>query len=162
MRTFSSKSSKKLLSQLVFVVGGGSEIDKAKIWAKKHNKKLIAMPTTGSGASMTSHAVVWGTNKRNIPTDKPITIVPPFEIKLSKEARRNTCLDILGHIVDYLNVCTDNEVIEVGIMAGKLIERHPTNLTHPASYPITLQFGTAHGQAVGMVLKQSIDKAFPL
>lgn len=162
MRSFVSGKSKKLKNKLVLAIGGGAVIDQAKIYAKRTGKICLAIPTTGAGATETSHAVVWNTDaKRNIQTDIPITIVPPFEIKLSKEARRNTCLDILGHIVDYLNVCTDNEVIEVGIMAGKLIEKRPSNLTHPASYPLTLK-GMPHGESVGRVLKQSIDKAFPL
>jgi hypothetical protein len=96
--------------------------------------------------------VVWGKTKKNIKTDKPITVIPPFKIKLSKTARRNTCLDMIGHLVDYLNVCTDNEVVEAGIFMGKLIEQHPTNLTHPMSYPLTLK-GVPHGEAVGEILK---------
>jgi alcohol dehydrogenase class IV len=69
---------------------------------------------------------------------------------------------MIGHLVDYLNVCTDNEVIEAGMYMGSLIERHRTNLTHPMSYPITLKDGTPHGLAVGMVLKEALDIAFPL
>ena len=161
MKTFTSQKNTKNLDKFVFAIGGGAEIDKAKIYAKKHKKYLIAIPTTGSGATETTHAVVWGKTKQNVPTDKPITVLPPFEIKLSKTARRNTCFDIIGHLVDYLNVCSDNEIVEVGIFMGKLIEKHPTNLTHPASYPLTLK-GMPHGEAVGRVLKESLDKAFPL
>jgi alcohol dehydrogenase class IV len=150
-----------MADQIVLAIGGGAVIDKAKIYAKKHHKVCIAIPTTGSGASETTHAVVWGKSKMNVPTDKPIAVVWPFPIKLSWEARRNSAFDILGHIVDYLNVCSDNELISVGMYAGQLIERHPTNLTHPASYPLTLK-GIPHGESVGMVLKECIDKAFPL
>lgn len=161
MKIFASKQNQKHLDDLILVIGGGGEIDKAKIYAKKHKKKLLAIPTTGAGATETTHAVVWGKTKKNIKTEKPTTILPPFKIKLSKTTRRNTCFDILGHLVDYLNVCSDNELVEVGIYMGKLIEQHPTNLTHPASYPLTLK-GVPHGEAVGRVLKDSIDKAFPL
>lgn len=161
MKTFVSKSNKKELDNFVLAIGGGATIDEAKIYAKKHKKYCLAIPTTGAGSSETSHAVVWGKTKKNIKTDKPITIVPPFKIKLSKKARIDTCYDMIGHLVDYLNVCTDNELVEVGIYLGKLIEQHPTNLTHPKSYPLTLK-GMSHGEAVGRVLKESLDEKFPL
>ena len=161
MKTFVNKANKKNLDKLVVVIGGGAIVDKAKIYAKKHNKHCIDIPTTGAGATETTHAVVWGKTKTNVQTDKPSTVIPPFEIKLPKKVRRNTCLDMIGHLVDYLNVCSDNEVVEAGIFMGKLIEKHSTNLTHPASYPLTLK-GMPHGEAVGRVLKKSIDIAFPL
>lgn len=163
MRLFTSKSSAKFAKRLIVAIGGGSVIDKAKRYAKQYNKILIAVPTTGAGSTETTHAVKWTrTQKINIPTAKPITIMPPFRIRLSKRARRDTIYDILGHMVDYLNVCTDNEIVEVGVFAGKLIEKRPTNLTHPASYPLTLKYGIPHGEAVGMVLCECIKKAFPL
>jgi len=158
---FVSKTNKLNADKLVIAIGGGAIIDRAKIYAARHNKICIAIPTTGSGASETSHAVKWGKKKVNIPTDKPISIAPPFKVKLPWTVRRDTCFDILGHIVDYLHVCSDNEIIEVGMYAGRLIEKHPTNLTHPKSYPLTLK-GVPHGKAVGMVLKECIDIAFPL
>jgi alcohol dehydrogenase class IV len=150
MKTFLDKNSN--IDKFIIAIGGGATIDCAKIYAKKHKKYCIAIPTTGAGATETTHAVVWGKTKKNIKTDKPLTVIPPFKIKLSKTARRNTCFDMIGHLVDYLNVCTDNELVEVGIMLGKLIEQHPTNLTHPMSYPLTLK-GTPHGEAVGEILK---------
>jgi alcohol dehydrogenase YqhD (iron-dependent ADH family) len=161
MKTFLSKSNKNNLDKFVIAIGGGATIDEAKIYAKKNKKYVIAIPTTGAGATETTHAVKWGTKKTNIKTDKPLTVPPPFKIKLSKKARINTCYDMIGHLVDYLNVCSDNELVEVGIYLGKLIEKHPTNLTHPASYPLTLE-GMPHGEAVGRVLKGSLNKAFPL
>ena len=157
MQIFTSDKNKKHLDKFIVAVGGGATIDKAKIYAKKKGKYCIAIPTTGAGASETTHAVKWGKTKKNIKTDKPITVIPPFKIKLSKTNRRNTCFDMIGHLVDYLNVCSDNELVEVGIYLGKLIEQHPTNLTHPASYPFTLK-GMPHGEAVGKVLKDSLDK----
>lgn len=161
MKTFVSKSNRCNLDRLVLAIGGGATIDEAKIYAKKHGMYCIAIPTTGAGSSETSHSVVWGKTKKNIKTDIPLSVKPPFKIKLSRIARRNTCLDMIGHLVDYLNVCTDNEVVEAGMYMGSLIERHPTNLTHPASYPLTLK-GMPHGEAVGRVLAESLEKAFPL
>ena len=159
MKLFVSKKSKPIANKLVIAIGGGKILDEAKIYAKKHKKVCIAIPTTGAGASETSHAVVWGKTKKNFLTEKPISISPPIPVKLTRNVRRESTFDILGHIVDYLNVCSDNELIEVGRYAGQLIERHPTNLTHPVSYPLTLQ-GIPHGEAVGMVLLDSIRKAF--
>lgn len=147
-----SKRNRKLADKLVIAIGGGATIDAAKIYAKRNRKICIAIPTTGAGASETTHAVRWGKSKKNVKTDKPISISPPFKIRLSKEARRNTAFDILGHIVDYLNVCSDNELIDLGIVAGSLIEKHPTNMTHPMSYPLTLKYKIPHGLAVGMAL----------
>jgi alcohol dehydrogenase class IV len=162
MRLFASKHSRKLADKIIIAVGGGKVIDEAKIYAKRHHKVCVAFPTTGSGASETTHAVRWGKEKINIPTDKPIGILLPFKIKLSKEARINTIYDILGHVVDYLNVASDNEIIEVGMYSGRLIEKHHTNLTHPRSYPLTLKNKIPHGRAVGMVLCDCIKEAFPL
>lgn len=159
MLCLTSKKSKHIADKLIVVIGGGTEIDKAKILAKKKKKILIAIPTTGSGASETSHAVVWGKTKENVQTDLPISLTPMFEINLSEKVRRESTFDILGHIVDYLNVCSDNELVELGMYAGRLIEKHPTNLTHPASYPLTLK-GMSHGEAVGAVLCDCINKAF--
>jgi alcohol dehydrogenase YqhD (iron-dependent ADH family) len=153
MTTFASKSSKKYLNKFVFAIGGGSVIDEAKIYAKKHKKFAIALPITGAGATETTHAVIWGKTKQNVKTKKPITISPPFKVKLPQKARLNTCCDMIGHLVDYLNVCSDNELVEVGIYLGSLIEKHPTNLTHKRSYPLTLN-GMPHGEAVGRILQE--------
>lgn len=157
MEVFASPKNRKNIGKFIIAIGGGAEIDKAKIYAKKNKKYCIAIPTTGAGATETTHSVVWGKTKKNVKTDKPLTVIPPFKIKLSKKDRRNTCFDIIGHLVDYLNVCSDNELVEVGIYMGKLIEKHPTNLTHPMSYPLTLK-GVPHGEAVGRVLKDALDK----
>lgn len=157
IETFSSGSSRKYLDRFIFAIGGGGVIDEAKIYAKKHKKFLVSVPTTGAGATETTHAVVWGKTKKNVQTDKPITVLPPFKIKLSKKARQDTVFDMIGHLVDYLNVCSDNELVEVGIYLGKLIEQHPTNLTHPKSYPLTLK-GLTHGASVRQVLKQCLDE----
>lgn len=153
MKTFCSKSNRKNMDDLVLAIGGGETIDMAKIYATRHKKLLIAIPTTGAGATETTHSVVWGKTKQNVKVKKPITISPPFKVKLPKKARLNTCCDMIGHLVDYLNVCSDNEMIEVGIYLGSLIEKHPTNLTHKRSYPLTLN-GMPHGEAVGRILQE--------
>jgi len=153
MRCFVSKSNKKYLNKLVLAIGGGAIIDEAKIYCKRKRKICIAIPTTASGASETSHSVKWGKEKINIRTDTPLSYSPGFKVKLSRKARSMTTLDCLGQLVDYLNVCTDNELIEVGRYVGRLIEKRPTNLTHPMSYPLTLKYGVPHGFAVGLALK---------
>jgi hypothetical protein len=154
MKYFVSKSNRKHLKKLVLVIGGGSEIDKAKIYAKRNRMYCIAIPTTASGASETSHSVVWGKRKINIKTRIPIsTGSTPFKIRLSQRVRSQTTLDCLGQLVDVLNVCSDNDLIEIGRQVGKWIEKYPTNLTHPMSYPLTLKYGVPHGFAVGLALK---------
>lgn len=162
MEIITSSSTKKYEDKFILAIGGGAVIDKAKVIAKKKKKHLIAIPTTGAGATETTHAVVWGKTKKNVKTAKPLTVLPPFKVKLSKRHRIATCYDIIGHLVDYLNVCTDNELIEVGLYMGKLIEQHPTNLTHPASYPLTLKEKIPHGEAVGYVLQEALAKRFKL
>lgn len=153
MKTFVSKANQENLDQLCLAIGGGATIDKAKIWAKENNKILIAIPTTGAGATETTHSVIWGKVKHNVPVNKPITISPPFPVFLDEKTRVDTKCDIIGHLVDYLNVCSDNEMIDVGIYMGSLIEHHPTNLTHKKSYPFTLK-GMPHGEAIGKVLQE--------
>lgn len=162
MEIITSPSTKKYEDKFILAIGGGATIDRAKIIAKKKKKFLLAIPTTGSGATETTHAVVWGKTKKSVKTPKPLTVLPPFKVKLSKKARIATAYDIIGHLVDYLNVCTDNELIEVGLYMGKLIEHHPTNLTHPRSYPLTLKHGTPHGEAIGHVLMECLKERFPL
>jgi calcineurin-like phosphoesterase family protein len=75
---------------------------------------------------------VWKEKKINVATDKAITILPPFKVELEEKQRLSTNCDMIGHLVDYLNVCSDNERIQVGIYLGKLIEKHPRikTITH--------------------------------
>lgn len=153
LKVLTTKSNRKYLNKLVLVIGGGAIIDEAKAYSKKHGKHCIAIPTTASGASETSHSVLWGKEKVNIKTDVPFSVSPPFRVKLSKRVRAQTTLDCLGQLVDVLNVCSDNDLIEIGRQVGKWIEKYPTNLTHPMSYPLTLKYGVPHGFAVGLALK---------
>ncbi len=153
MHYFVSKSNRKNLDKLVIAIGGGAIIDKAKIYAKRNRKVCIAIPTTASGASETSHAVVWGKEKINIKTDTPLSFSPPFNVRLSRRVRSQTTLDCLGQLVDVLNVCSDNDLVEIGRQVGQWLEKYPSNLTHPMSYPLTLKYGVPHGFAVGLALK---------
>jgi alcohol dehydrogenase class IV len=153
MRYFVSKSNRKNLKRIIIAIGGGSVIDGAKIYARKHKKILIAIPTTASGASETSHAVKWGKEKINIKTATPISSSPPFKVKLSKRVRAQTTLDCLGQLVDVMNICSDNDLIEIGRQVGQWLEKYPSNLTHPMSYPLTLKYGVPHGFAVGLALR---------
>ena len=64
MKVFVSNKNKKHIDNLVIAIGGGATIDEAKIYAERNKKYCIAIPTTGAGASETTHAVVWGKKRR--------------------------------------------------------------------------------------------------
>jgi len=162
MRVFASKSSKGILKQLCLVVGGGSEIDSAKIYAKLNNKKLYAMPTTASGASMTSHSVVWTDRKTNVKTDIPITILPPVKIKLSKSVRKDTELDCLCHALDVMQKMSDNDLITFGTEVGRWLEKYGSGLTHKKSYAIKIRENITHGQSLRRVIIPCIEQAYPI
>lgn len=153
MRYFVSKSNRKYLNRIVIAIGGGTIIDRAKIYCKREKKICVAIPTTAAGASETSHAVVWGKEKINIKTDLPVSVPPRHRVHLSKKVRSQTTLDCLGQLVDVLNVCSDNDLIQIGRQVGTWLEKYPSNLTHPMSYPLTLKYGVPHGFAVGLALK---------
>lgn len=157
----------------VIAIGGGSVIDTAKIIAGY--KPCIAIPTTASGAAMTSHAVIW-TKKRkeNVLTHKPILfeysrILP---IQLDRKTLRGTKIDCLCHILEarnslkannlsnlYCDVAEQllkryrisekmNHLIEAGNMAGRAIEIAGTNYFHCLSYVMTIEYGMSHGEAL--------------
>lgn len=153
MKYFVSKSNRKHLKKLVLAIGGGAIIDEAKIYAKRNKMYCIAIPTTASGSSETSHSVLWGKEKINIRTSIPLSTNPPFKVRLTKRVRSQTTLDCLGQLVDVLNVCSDNDLVEIGRQVGQWLEKYPSNLTHPMSYPLTLKYGVPHGFAVGLALK---------
>ena len=156
---------------VVIGIGGGRVIDKAKILAG--NERCIAIPTTASGSCMTSHAVVWGREKKSVRTKKPIYRKYDGTIVLPKGVIRSTTLDALSHAVEsYWSVKSTDEsreysksavdiinnsdriedLIHAGNLAGKAIEITGTNIVHSLSYPLTVNYGVSHGLACGVFL----------
>lgn len=177
MKVFASPSNKKFVDNLVLAVGGGAIIDEAKIYAKKHKKKCIAIPTTAAGATGTSHGVIWGKIKKDINTDIPYTIIlDDYPKTLPKEVLQDTFYDCESHIEESLlsinatvESCRYARLAEkylkefektknlyflrlAGHFAGYAIEITGTNIIHKMSYPLTLR-GWTHGKAVGFVSK---------
>jgi alcohol dehydrogenase class IV len=158
----------------VVVCGGGACIDLAKIIS---NNEIIAYPTTASGATHTSHAVVWRDRekvsvKRRIPTET--IIKKQFFEKLPETVKQYTFCDAISHCIDSLgSLKSTNEsralatkakemltgaqdtenLIKAGIIAGQAIEITPTTLLHALSYPMTGIYGIPHGKALGILLK---------
>lgn len=180
IKCFASKSTEEykkryaslLSNNCVLAIGGGKVIDEAKIYAKKHNKTCIAIPTTASGASMTSHAVIWKNGKNNIKVKRPLTLLPDFEIDLPQRTRLMTLYDVLSHIAEILwskkktnesvsyvecsleilkKMMNDTQLVIAGCLAGYGIEITPTNLIHAVSYPLTANYNIPHGLACGLV-----------
>lgn len=165
MKVFASKSNKKFANDLVLAIGGGTTIDKAKIYCKKYNKRCIAIPTTASGATATSHAVIWGKTKEDFKTDIPFTIMwENYPKKLPKKVLEDTFYDCVGHIYESLKSMKATKESRkyaesalfalrvAGHLAGKAIEITGTNIIHKMSYPLTLG-GWSHGEAVGFVYR---------
>lgn len=157
----------------IFAFGGGSVIDTAKIMAGDNH--CMVVPTTASGACMTSWAVVWQKGKKfSVQTKKPILVelYKFMDIKLPKKVLESTYFDCLAHIIDSrsskkstdesLNYCdiaaffirkwrkTKNisDLIEAGNFGGRAIEITGTNFYHSISYILTLDYGLDHGQAL--------------
>jgi len=134
-------------------IGGGSVIDVAKIMTKD---KIIAIPTTYSGASETTHAVYWDKEKKHdIKTKKPISILIRDWINLPKDLEAATKIDCLCHITEALispkgtnkstkncllaiNMIKKNDWLKASIYAGRAIEITGTNIIHSLSYPLTV------------------------
>ena len=55
------------------------------------------------------------------------------------------------------NRLTNVELVELGNLGGELIRMVPTTLLHGCSYPITGNYGVAHGRALGMMVKGVCD-----
>lgn len=161
--------------EIVIGIGGGQVIDTAKIISK--DKKCIAIPTTASGAAMTSHSVIWGERKVSISTEKPVLEMDfDMTISLVDDVLQSTISDALSHAVESLwsknstsqskkysikaisliEEYFENEsihtLIEAGNIAGQAIELVGTNVIHATSYPITIKYGVKHGMACGMNL----------
>lgn len=171
---------------IVVGIGGGGIIDKAKIAALP--KRCVAVPTTAAGASETTHAVVWAHSKFSIPTPKPMTEFPNFQVKLSKKARENTTWDCYAHIheslcsvnrtkesIDYCHIAgkilnklktakvkNDTVLITAGMYAGKAIEITGTNFVHAVSYAFTLLYNIPHGEACKYGLMTFLGSRLPL
>tara|TARA_Y100000593_G_C4291200_1_gene328311 strand:+ start:143 stop:820 length:678 start_codon:yes stop_codon:yes gene_type:complete len=159
----------------VVTIGGGGCTDFGKIAS---NKNLTCFPTTASGASQTSHSVVWDKNKKlSIKTMKPTTVVVHEEYikNLPRHIVRDTFCDAVSHNLDViysykktkesedyakqsLKILKNNsnikEIIIAGNLAGDAIEITPTTLLHSLSYPITGKYGIPHGHALGLILKR--------
>lgn len=156
---------------VVIGIGGGKVIDKAKILAG--NKRCIAVPTTASGACMTSHAVIFEEIKKSIKTKKPIYRKYEGKIRLPKKVLDATKLDVLSHAVESywsinstgrsrkysklaINILNNSNKIEdiiyAGNLGGKAIEITETNIIHALSYPLTIHYGIPHGIACGVFL----------
>ncbi len=163
----------------IIAIGGGSVIDTAKIIGRK--KRIIAIPTTASGACATPYATVWGKEKESIKTAKPITrIKTDIEINLSKPVLMATFFDALSHAIEsfysknatwiskyyslkamwyirrYLKTKNIYTLIKTGAFAGEAIARAKTNVVHAISYPLTIHYKIPHGIACGLILPNFI------
>jgi len=165
----------------IIAVGGGGVIDAAKIIAANSGiEKIMAIPTTASGAVETSHAVYWnGHKKYSIMTPKPtVKTVPDLLKTLPRWIIRATSYDALSHAVEsyWSKYATDiskalaleaykiivgqirwgypdlERLIRGGNLAGKAIEITGTNIVHAISYPLTGYYDIPHGLAVGLIL----------
>ena len=181
MRYIVSPSNKKYISVIskisgadgIIAIGGGTTIDHAKLIDPK--KPIFAVPTTASGAAMTSWAVVWEKNsKRSVNTARPILIdvYKYLDINLPEDVIDSTFWDCVGHIKDsrnskhstkesllfcdlaemylqkFLKTKKTVDLIEGGNFAGRAIEITGTNFYHAISYVLTLEYGYEHGKAV--------------
>lgn len=175
-KTFDLKADSEIIA-----IGGGSVIDTAKIIAKNSgNKKIIAVPTTASGAVETSHAVYWnGRRKYSVRTPMPTSKINPSLLRtLPKNVIVATSYDALSQALEsYWSKKATNtsrmfarrsaemvaeqiknnypdleKLIEGGNLSGKAIEITGTNIAHALSYPMTGFYGVPHGLAVGLVL----------
>jgi len=152
----------------VIAIGGGSVIDTAKILSKE---PIMAVPTTFSGASQTSHAVYWDNKKKfNIKRKKPRLLLKQDYLKsLSQETLLYSKMDCLSHIMESFisprATIESNQIVqkaveevhkgnwlEASILAGDAIEITGTGFVHGFSYPLTAKYGIPHGASLGIVL----------
>lgn len=165
---------------IVMGVGGGSVIDTAKVISR--DKRCIAIPTTASGAAMTSYATIWGEKKITILTQKPILKIDYRVIgNLCKRVRQSTLFDAFSHAIEsfwskhatsrskvyskkavylltkYLESGNIRTLILAGNLAGEAIAITKTNVIHAISYPITIKYGIDHGTVCGLLLPTLVD-----
>ncbi|MFA5370189.1 MAG: iron-containing alcohol dehydrogenase, partial [Candidatus Omnitrophota bacterium] len=139
---------------IVIGIGGGSAIDTAKVISGK--KPSIAIPSTASGASITSYATLWKAGgKISVATAKPVLkLVPGISIRLPARMARLTMLDAFSHAIEslwsvnatgisrghsrsalrmlmrYIRSKDNDLLIKAGNKAGKAIEISKTNVVH--------------------------------
>jgi len=155
----------------VIAIGGGSVIDTAKIVSRN---PVIAIPTTFSGASRTSHAVYWHKGKKlNLDTKRPVTVLKPEYLEtLPEDFYRYSKADCTCHAVESLisrkateesvfYASTALELIRKGrrgdvlrgsLLAADAFEITGTNLLHALSYPLTAVYEIPHGEALLFLL----------
>lgn len=160
----------------VIAIGGGSVIDTAKMMS---TRPIVAIPTTFSGASETSHAVYWhGGRKHSVHTKKPITVMKPEYLEaLSKEFAAYSVVDCICHIVESRiskkatsrsQLCTSMALcllekrsladwLSASILAGSAIETTGTNIIHALSYPLTARYNVAHSRALAYLLPRLLS-----
>ena len=153
-----------VLADSIIAIGGGSVIDTAKIIAHVNGKKtLVAVPTTGAGASETSHAVYWANGRKHtIGTPMPVTCYqkdwaipdcPLTDLRCHAHESYDSVNSTTesGEWVDL--ALTENEPVLAGIYAGKAIEITGTNTNHAMSYPLTGIYGIPHTTALSILRK---------
>jgi len=164
----------------VIAIGGGSVIDTAKIVSKG---PIIAIPTTFSGASRTSHAVFWKNGQKlNLSTQKPITITEPRYLEtLPEEVMYYSGADCICHAIESLISKKSNnqselyasmslhlirrhsliDLLNASLLAGDAIEITGTNMIHALSYALTTIYKTPHAKALAFLLPKLLS-LFPV
>jgi len=163
------------ISDDVIAIGGGAVIDTAKVLC---SERVKAYPTTYSGASRTTHAVIWGKDKKiSVETKKPITIFgKPInnKIDLPEEVEVYSKIDCLCHILEafispnatklsneYVKrarmAYLDGKYMIASFLAGDAIEITGTNIIHGLSYPLTYKYGIPHGKALATILHEALN-----
>jgi len=158
-------------------IGGGSVIDTAKIICKN---KVEAYPTTFSGASRTSHSVLWTKEgKISIKTKKPKTmydtrIQSTILDELPEDIKTYSKIDCLCHIMESLISPNSTKIsnkyarkaldeikkdkwLSASFLAGDAIEITGTNVLHGLSYPLTYKYGIPHGKALAIILHDALE-----
>lgn len=165
----------------VIAIGGGAVIDTAKIISRN---PVIAIPTTFSGASRTSHAVYWCNGRKcNISTKKPVTLLKPNYLEtLPTKMLLCSRVDCICHALESLLskqstqrsrfyaataltiVCKKSltEWLNASLLAGEAIEITGTNILHALSYSLTAIYGIPHAEGLAFLLRRIFPLLNPL